>query len=184
MKISQKILLFCSWLSLIVTSLALAVTCPNPEKVSESLGGFDLSKKETSDFVDKSPGQEDDLDARQRQGNQGIKFQARPDCYSSDNFNMRGCPQNAFKEMTFSHAVLNRFRSGDNGTVWCYYKTPDGSMVSVNMDSVSGGTYRVVTPSGGGWISSGQLMFKCQGTTVDACPFDFEQGRLPDALSL
>lgn len=185
MKSSKKIrFLIIPSLFLLASRISFAVTCPDPDKVSGSLGRFSQSEKETASFMDKSPGQEDDLDAAQRQGHEGIKFQVRPDCYSSDNFNMRGCPQNAFTTVTFSHVILNKFRSGDKGTVWCYYQTPDGSMISVNIDSARGGTYKGASPSGAGWGSMGRLLYRCQSTNVEGCPFDFEEGRLPNALSV
>lgn len=171
-------------LFLLISGGSFAVTCPDPEEVSESLDKFSLAEKETASFVDNRPGQVDRFDRQQPEEEMGIKFRVRPNCYSSNNFTMRGCPPKAFTTVTFSHAVLNRFRSGDNGTVWCYYKTPDGSMISVDIDAPSEGTYRVANPSGSAWSSEGRLLYRCQPATqqVESCSLDFESGKLPNAL--
>lgn len=180
-------ILFAIFLGFLPNNQNFAVTCPDPEKVSGSLDQFDLSKKETSSFIDEGRGQVDEF-TEYPEGEPysptGLKFQVRPNCYSSDNLNLRGCPKNAFTKVTFSYAMLNKFRSGDKGTVWCFYKTPDNAMISLHIDAPSEGTYRIANPVGSGWISLGRMLYKCEATQVESCSFDFAEGKLPDALSL
>ena len=164
---------------LLFAEAGFSVTCPDPEKVSGSVTRFSLSDKETSSFVDKS--QIDDSRPDQRL-QIGIKYQVRPDCYSSDYNTQKGCPKNSLAQMTFVKAVLNKFRSGDQGTVWCYYQTPEGTMTAVNIDFGKGGTYRVANPVGGAWNSLSRFMSVCKAYNVNSCPFDFERGEVPDAL--
>lgn len=166
----------------LVSQVSFGVTCPAPEKVSGSLGHFNQSERETADFVDRAPGQ-DDIPIPNQPPQVGIKFRARPDCDSSQYFNQRGCPAHSLDKTVFNHVVLNRFCSGDSGTVWCYYKTPNNTMISVNMSEASGRTCRIARPAGAGWRSD-RFMSRCDAVDIENCSFEFQEGRLPSALFL
>jgi hypothetical protein len=176
-----------AFLFFVLKSVSGAVYCPDPQEVIGSLDDFNLQKNATDTLVDQDQenpqyqsGQrkppKDPQDAR-------LQFNVEPNCYSSQQRTLWGCQPYKMQNVQFTHVTLNKLRA-DHAVASCYYKTLNGTKMSVAVHAGSVGVYGVAKPLGGAWNYNYSNVYICRANRVQSCPFEFVKGRAPSPFDV